>query len=88
MYIFVNTDKNRRIFNFNLVLHDNGVTSIGSFIYLIDSYKIERNMQGIPFIFTNHPTVALIPQKQLLTVPPIKIFKEINNLQLFRIRSI
>ena len=68
----VGTDKNKIIFHCNLVLHDNGVNTIGSFIYLIVPHKIERNMQGILLIFTNQPTVALIPQKYLPALPTNK----------------
>ena len=52
---------NGRIFHQDLVLRDNGVINIGSYLRVLATHHIDRNIQGIPLIRTYYPTVALFP---------------------------
>ena len=52
---------NGRFFHQDLVLRDNGVITIGSYLRVLAPHHIDRNMQGIPLILTDYPDVDLRP---------------------------
>ena len=52
---------NGRVFHQYLVLRDNGVINIGSYLRVLAPHQIDRNMQGITLIRTYYPAVALCP---------------------------
>ena len=55
------SEMNGRVFHQYLVLLDNGVITIGSYLRVLAPHHIDRNMQGIPLIHTDYPAVALHP---------------------------
>ena len=67
VYIMMTTEMNGRIFHQDLVLHDNGVIIIGSYLHVLAPHQIDRNMQGIPLIRTDYPDAALCPPLYLLS---------------------
>ena len=52
---------NGRVFHRDVVLHDNGVITIGLYLRVLAPHQIDRNMQGIPFICRYYPGVAFHP---------------------------
>ena len=51
----------------NLVLYDNGVITIGLFIYLIDPHKIDSNMWFIPLFCSDQSVFVMMPPMFLRT---------------------
>ena len=52
---------NGRVLHRDLVLRDNEVITISSYIRVLAPNYIDRNMQGIPLIHMDYPAVALCP---------------------------
>ena len=58
-YIMMTNESNKRIFHRDLVLRDNGVVSIGTFMRILSPHPVQRNMQGIPLICADAPAVVM-----------------------------
>ena len=69
IYIRIHHDQNARLFHRNLVLRDNGVITIGSFLRILSPHQVDEHMQGIPLINTDSPAVALRLPNHYATVP-------------------
>ena len=52
---------NGRVFHRDVVLHDNGVITIGLYLRVLAPHQIDRNIQCITLICTDYPDVALRP---------------------------
>ena len=55
----MSSDQNKRLFHRDLMLRDNGVITIGSYIRVLAPLPIDRNMTGIPMIRTFFPVIAM-----------------------------
>ena len=76
VYVMMSSDVNGRLFHRDLVLRDNGVISIGSFLRILAPHQIDRNMQDIPLLRTDFPAVALCAPSYL---PTVNIKTELGN---------
>lgn len=68
-YIMMTNDMNKRLFHRDLLLRDNGVLTIGSYIRLLAPLPVERNMQGIPLLNSYYPALAMEPPNQVSSIP-------------------
>mmetsp|Transcript_16587 Transcript_16587/g.18921 ORF Transcript_16587/g.18921 Transcript_16587/m.18921 type:complete len:375 (+) Transcript_16587:144-1268(+) len=75
VYLMITNNTNYRLFHRDLILRDNGVICIGSFLRILCPFPITRSMQNIPLLTTDYSAIAL----QTPTVyPTIGINTETN----------
>ena len=58
-YIMMNNDNNRRLFHRDLVLRYNGMVTIVTFTRILAPHPIIKEMQGIPLVFSDAPTLIM-----------------------------
>ena len=74
-YIMINHEHNKRLFHRDLLLRDNGVVTIGSFMRLLAPHPITQTMQDIPLICSDSPALIL---NTPLTYPEVLINNNIE----------
>ena len=74
----MNHETNKRIFDRDLLLRDNGIIICGTYLRLLVPYPVERIMEGIPMVKLSYPAIAM---KEPNSVPVIMIDKHIQGNQ-------
>lgn len=77
-YIFINHEQNRRLFHRDLLLRDNGIVTIGTFMRLLAPHPVLQEMQGIPMVRSDTPAVIMSSPNHY---PPYSIAHELSNVR-------
>ena len=58
-YIMITNESNKRLFHRDLLLRDNGVITIGSYLQILAPLPVKRTMSGIPLVESYFPAIAM-----------------------------
>ena len=68
-YLMITNDMNKRLFNRDILLRDNGTITVGTYMRVLAPYPITRKMKDIPLVNSFYPAIVIERPSRVYTVP-------------------
>ena len=68
-YLMITNDMNKRLFNWGILLWDNGTITFGTYMRILAPYPTTHKMKDIPLVNSYYPAIVIERPDKVYTVP-------------------